>query len=102
MLVNEISENEKPREKLQNYGIEALSTSELVALIIETGTKTESVLTIANRIMMKFKHIAEMQYASIEEFQLVNGIGIAKASKIMAAVELGKRISLVTEQKEIV
>lgn len=60
MLVNEISENEKPREKLQNYGIEALSTSELVALIIETGTKTESVLTIANRIMMKFKHIAEM------------------------------------------
>lgn len=73
-----------------------------MALIIETGTKTESVLTIANRIMMKFKHIAEMQYASIEEFQLVNGIGIAKASKIMAAVELGKRISLVTEQKEIV
>ncbi|EAG6870103.1 JAB domain-containing protein, partial [Listeria monocytogenes] len=49
MLIHEISENEKPREKLQNYGIEALSSSELVALIIETGTKNESVLTIANR-----------------------------------------------------
>ncbi len=51
MLIHEISENEKPREKLQNYGIEALSSSELVALIIETGTKNESVLTIANRII---------------------------------------------------
>lgn len=72
MLIHEISENEKPREKLQNYGIEALSSSELVALIIETGTKNESVLTIANRIIMKFKNVGEMQYASIEEFQLVN------------------------------
>ncbi|EAC9407325.1 JAB domain-containing protein, partial [Listeria monocytogenes] len=96
MLTHEISENEKPREKLQNYGIEALSSSELVALIIETGTKNESVLTIANRIIMKFKNVGEMQYASIEEFQLVNGIGIAKASKIMAAIELGRRISIVT------
>lgn len=64
MLTNEISENEKPREKLLNYGIESLSSSELVALIIETGTKNESVLTIANRIIMKFKNVAEMQYAS--------------------------------------
>ncbi|EJO7236056.1 DNA repair protein RadC [Listeria monocytogenes] len=102
MLTHEISENEKPREKLQSYGIEALSSSELVALIIETGTKNESVLTIANRIIMKFKNVGEMQYASIEEFQLVNGIGIAKASKIMAAIELGRRISIVTEQEEVV
>ncbi|MBF2629083.1 RadC family protein [Listeria seeligeri] len=102
MLANEILGSEKPREKLQNYGIESLSTSELVAIIIETETKNESVLTIANRIIMKFKHVAEMQYASLEELQLINGIGLAKASKIMAAVELGKRISLVTEREEIV
>ncbi|WP_163653275.1 DNA repair protein RadC [Listeria sp. PSOL-1] len=101
-MLKNIKKSERPREKAQSLGIESLLTTELIALILETGTKKENVIEVATRMIMQFRHVTEMQYATIEEFQKINGIGLAKAVKIMAAIELGKRINLVNEQESIV
>ncbi len=85
--------DDQPREKLAKYGPDALTLSELIALIIETGTKNESVLSVANRIVMRFRELDSVQHATIEEFQKINGIGLAKAAKIVAALEMGKRLN---------
>ncbi|WP_239254990.1 RadC family protein [Listeria ilorinensis] len=87
----------KPREKLQYLGPEALQDSELIALLLETGTRSESVKEVAERLVMKFRQLTEMQFATLEELKELNGIGVAKAAKIIAAIELGKRIHFVSE-----
>ncbi|WP_099221270.1 RadC family protein [Listeria costaricensis] len=87
----------QPREKLQYLGPEALQDSELIALLLETGTRNESVREVAERLVMKFRQLTEMQFATLEELKEINGIGVAKAAKIIAAIELGKRIHFVSE-----
>ncbi|EUJ33247.1 hypothetical protein MFLO_03865 [Listeria floridensis FSL S10-1187] len=81
-----------PREKLMVYGASALSLEELVAILLETGSKTESVSMLASRFVMQFRDTEEIHYASANEFQTINGIGAAKASKLAAAIEFGKRV----------
>lgn len=89
---------EKPREKLVQHGAESLTLSELMALIIETGTKNESVISVANRIVMRFRELDTVEQATIKELQKINGIGLAKSAKIVAALEFGKRLNQQTKK----
>ncbi|KMT60847.1 hypothetical protein X560_0538 [Listeria fleischmannii 1991] len=91
---------EKPREKLVQHGAESLTLSELMALIIETGTKNESVISVANRIVMRFRELDSVEQATIKELQKINGIGLAKSAKIVAALEFGKRLNQQTESEK--
>lgn len=98
MKIKELPLSERPYEKLEKYGAERLSNAELLAIIIKTGTKEESSITIAQRILSLNKNTEKrdlrfLQELSIEEFMQIKGIGKIKAIQIKAICELTKRIS---------
>jgi DNA repair protein RadC len=73
-------------------GPKSLSNHELLAILLRTGSKDESVLQLANKLLVNFEGLRLLKDASIEEIIETKGIGKVKAVQIMAAVELGRRI----------
>lgn len=90
--IKDIPEADRPRERLIRYGSEALSNSELLAIILRTGTKSETAIDMANRLISSKEGLKFLSNCTIQELSQIKGIGNAKASQIKAAVELGKRI----------
>ena len=88
---------ERPRERSQRFGVEALSAQELLALLIGRGIAHRSVLDIAQELISKFGSIKAISEATIEELSQIKGIGTAKAAQLKACFELGKRQELETE-----
>lgn len=93
MKINEIPFWEKPREKAIDIGIESLSSIELMAILLRCGTKRKSVLELSSEVLKYFESIEELKDVTIEELVKIDGIGIAKATTILAAIELGKRLA---------
>lgn len=94
MQIKLLPENERPAEKAWLNGVESLSNTELLALIIHTGTKDKSALRLAEDVLGTLDGgIGELGRCCKEELTEIDGIGKMKACTIMAAVELGKRIS---------
>ena len=98
LKVKELPLSERPYEKLYMYGAEKLSDAELLAIIIKSGTKEETSVTLAQKIL-KLKEntntnkIRELQDISLEEFMQIKGIGKVKAIQLKAMCELTKRMS---------
>lgn len=93
-LIKEMLPEERPRERLLAYGPNALSMTELLAILIGTGTKGRSALDIARELtgdLLKDTQLARTQ--NPRELTRVQGLGTAKASVIMAALELGRRLA---------
>lgn len=93
LMIRDVHTADRPRERLVNQGATSLSNQELIAIMLRTGTRQESVLHLANRVLHHFEQIQQLKDASIEELTSINGIGQAKAVQLMAAVELGRRLS---------
>ena len=94
MLIKELNIDERPREKLARYGVETLSTAELLSLLISSGTRKLSALELGQTILSREgRDLHWLTEALWEEIVEIPGIGPAKASRIIAAIELGKRIS---------
>jgi len=89
--IQDMPGNERPRERLMQYGAAALSNAELLAIILRTGTTQENVLHLAERILARYQGLHGLAQASPEELQDVPGLGAAKATQILAALEIGKR-----------
>lgn len=96
--------SERPYEKLELYGEKALSNSELLAIIIKTGTRQETAVDLAQRILsidnndsMRF-----LEDISLEELKKIKGIGRVKAIQLKAVCEIAKRISKPINSKKIV
>jgi DNA repair protein RadC len=84
--------DDRPREKLLSKSPEALSDSELLAILIGNGTRQKSAVDLAREILLLGKNnLNELGRLSLKEFQKVKGIGEAKAITILAALELGRR-----------
>jgi len=92
MMIRDVHIADRPRERLIRQGAGSLSNQELIAILLRTGTKQESVLVLANRILSSFDKIQDLKDATIEELMLVKGVGKAKAVQILAAAEIGKRM----------
>ncbi|RJS59838.1 DNA repair protein RadC [Bacillus sp. PK3_68] len=92
-IIRDVPAEERPRERLVAYGAASLSTHELLAIILRTGTKDESVLQLANRLLKTFEGLRLLKEASLEEMTSIKGIGEAKAIQIISALELGRRVS---------
>ncbi len=90
--IKEWIKEERPREMLVKYGADALSLSKLLAIILRTGKEGVSAEELARRLLNKFKTLREIDSSSVSEICETEGIGIAKAVQIKAAMELGKRL----------
>jgi DNA repair protein RadC len=90
--VHDLPLSERPRERLSKLGSEALSSQEILALILGRGTKGESVIITAQKLLTKFGNLKNLASASIEELTQIKGIGPAKAAQIKATFELVKRL----------
>lgn len=96
--MKELPLSERPYEKLEMYGAKVLSNSELIAIIIKTGTKNETSVNLAQKILKikKNEHTNDlrfMQELSIQELMQIKGIGKVKAIQLIAVCELAKRMS---------
>lgn len=91
MRIKDISPENRPRERLKQLGVEALSNAELLAVILQKGTPKENVIDMSNRLLAKHS-IDKLSECSITELKDIPGIGDAKAMQIMALFELSKRI----------
>ncbi len=91
--IREMPETERPREKLFRSGASALSNTELVAILLGSGTREHSALSLAGRLLTRdASGLLYLVEASPEELCQIEGIGPARASVLIASVELGRRL----------
>ncbi|WP_338451471.1 DNA repair protein RadC [Niallia oryzisoli] len=93
LMIRDYPKDERPRERYIHYGPESLSNQELIALMLRTGTKEESVLQLSNRLLTHFEGLRLLKDATLDEITSIKGIGTAKAIQVLASIELGRRIS---------
>lgn len=92
MRIKELYEEERPREKMLARGPEAMTTAELLAILLATGTRKENVLEVANRLLARCGgNLGELAAMSKETMMETDGIGPVKYATIAAALELGRR-----------
>lgn len=97
LTVKELPESERPYEKLERYGASHLSDSELLAIIIRSGSKNERSIDLAHKVLkLSNKGIAGIHQLSLKELQSITGIGRVKAIQIKAIAELSTRISKIS------
>lgn len=91
--IKDLDSADRPRERLELQGAEALSMAELLAILLRTGTRGRNAVNLAREILHGVGGLAGLQRTSYGELCRWDGVGPAKAAQIKAAVELGRRIS---------
>ncbi|MEY4479361.1 MAG: hypothetical protein RLZZ267_39 [Bacillota bacterium] len=92
-VMREVPVEERPRERMQINGAEALSNAELLAILLRTGTKNVSAVQLAQQLLMKTNGIHGLVEMTTGELTTVRGLGTAKALQIKAGIELGRRLA---------
>jgi DNA repair protein RadC len=92
VTIHDMPSGERPRERLEHYGPEALSTAELIAILLRTGSQGENVLSLATRLQIEFGGLGGLTRASFNELATVRGMGHAKAAQLKAGLEMGRRL----------
>lgn len=92
-------EDERPREKLFKLGEHTLSNTELVAILLRSGTYGQSAIDLARNILSKFKTFRNMSHTDIRAWKEFKGLGQAKIAQMKAALEIGRRF--MTEKKKL-
>lgn len=98
--VREWRVEDRPREKISRKGTEACTDAELLALLLGSGFGNTSVVELSRHILEHFGNLTEASSASLDSFLSIRGIGPAKATSIMAAFELGRRVQFNTLQNK--
>jgi DNA repair protein RadC len=92
--INDLPLSERPRERLISKGPSSLSTPELLSLLLGSGTRGESVLSLSHRILKSYGSLFKIQNASIEDLKRIRGMGDAKAAKLKACIEIARRMAI--------
>ena len=101
-MIKDIKKEERPRERLIQYGVESLSNEELLSIILKTGTKDYSVKTLAKLVLKEINDISSLKDMTINKLMSIKGIGKVKAIEILAALELGKRVYYLKKNNDII
>lgn len=91
--IHELPPEDRPREKLARLGAEALSDSELVAILLRTGIAGANAVEVARRLLARYGSLAGLARASVKELAATKGVGPAKAVQLAAAFGLGARLA---------
>ena len=92
-MIKEMPKEERPRERFLKYHTDSIQTHELIAIILRTGSRQESVLELSKRVLYKYSNLKELSNAEISDLLKIKGIGTTKAIELKAAFELGRRAS---------
>ncbi len=93
MLIQEMPESERPREKLLQKGASSLSDAEIMAVFFSTGRQGKSAVDLGREIIERFGNLRNLSRATAEELCEIPGIGEAKATQLLAVFEFGRRLS---------
>ena len=93
LKIREMPEDERPREKLLAHGADALTKSELIAILLRAGRRGVNAVEVARELLDRYKTLQELSRCSVKELRQVKGIGPAKAVQLVAAFNLGKRFA---------
>ncbi len=92
LLIKDIPQSDRPRERFLKYGVQNLSNCELISILLNTGTKNKSVKDLAENILSTLNDITDLKTISLNKLKQIKGIGEIKAIKLLSALELGKRV----------
>ena len=91
MLLKDLPQNARPREKLLARGAGALSDAELLALLLRSGIRGQNVLMLAQELVVRFGGIAGLLHTPAEALKTIKGLGPAKRAELVAVLELSRR-----------
>ncbi len=100
--ISELPFELRPREKIRRFGPEILTTSELLAIVIGSGRPGLNAITLSKKLIEKMGGLKGLAQASLEEIENFKGLGPAKAAKIVASLELAKRLYSPALEEKIV
>src|SRR5436309_8967812 len=98
--IRDMPTDERPRERLRHYGPQALSTAELLAIILRTGTARDNVIELAGKLLAKYGGLSGLVRADFGEVCGEYGLGEAKASQLKAALEMGRRLGMLQNDEK--
>jgi len=93
ILLRDVPREDRPRERMMIDGAEALSDAELLAILLRTGTRNESAINLASRILRESGGLRQLVDMTISELTRIRGVGPAKAVQLRAGIELGRRLA---------
>lgn len=102
MKVKDLPISDRPREKLGIIGVENLTDTELISIILETGKKGKSVLEVSQELITEAGSLKELIRKSPTELSLIKGLGTAKTAKLAAVGELSKRLGIVNKKTKTI
>ena len=103
LRIRDMPRDERPRERLRDYGAASLSTAELLAILMRTGVAGENVLSLSGRLLAQTGGLRGLARLTYSDLCTQRGISDAKACQLLAALELGRRLaSLQTEDRAVV
>ena len=92
VLIKDIPNNDRPRERFLSLGAKNVSNEDLISIILKTGTKNRSVKDLSITLLSKFKDISNFKDLEVNGITNIDGIGNVKAIELIAAIELGRRV----------
>ena len=90
-LIRDLPQEDRPRERLRDFGADALSSAELIAILLRTGATGRSAITVAQDLLSRFGSLTGLAQATHAELCTARGLGPAKAAELQAAITLGIR-----------
>lgn len=99
--IKELPPDSRPREKLKSLGAGSLSDAELLAIILRVGTQGESVLDLANRLLVTYGGLVGLSRLPFTELCTVHGLGEAKTCQLKSALELGRRLLMAQPEERL-
>jgi DNA repair protein RadC len=101
LRIRELPASEKPRERLRLSGASALSDAELLAILLRTGVEGANVVQLAQNMLRQFSGWPGLMRASFDELLGVKGLGEAKIAQLKAALEIGRRLALISYDERL-
>ena len=100
LTIKEMPAEERPREKLEKFGAEALGNNELIAILLGHGFKNVSAIDLANYMLKEHNGIKGVSRLSFSQLKAIKGMGLAKSAQLSAAFEIARRLSLVSGEEK--